>query len=73
MPAKIVRKFSAIGPCLQQGRLLKETAQFLVYEEWQGGDRYEGIHRISKGKVHTEPCVSCRDHAATAYPNGYMD
>jgi len=70
---QIVRKFSAIGPCLQQGKLLRETAKFYVFAEWQGGDRYEGERRIAKDSVHIEPCRSCRDHEHTSYPNGYMD
>ena len=70
---KIVRRFSAYGPCLTEGRFVNETAQFVVYDEWHGGDRYEGRKRIKKERVHTEPCHSCRDHANTQYPNGYMD
>lgn len=70
---KIVRSFSPIGPCLTEGRLVRETDKFVVFEEWRGGDRYEGERRISKSKVHTEPCRSCRDHEKTQYPNGYMD
>ena len=70
---QIVRRFSAIGPCLTEGKLLRETDKFFVYAEWQGGDRYEGEKRIAKGKVHLEPCRCCRDHKTTMYPNGYMD
>lgn len=70
---QIVRKFSAAGPCLTLGKLSKETEKFYVYAEWQGGDRYEGEHRVMKGRVHIEPCHSCRDHEHTQYPNGYMD
>jgi hypothetical protein len=70
---KLVRRFSAIGPCLTEGRFVKETAKFVVFEEWHGGDRYSGIKRIAKGRVHTEPCRCCRDHSETMYPNGYMD
>jgi hypothetical protein len=70
----IVREFSPIGPCLTLGRLKKETAKFYVFDEWQGGDRYEGEKRVSKtGRAHIVPCHSCRDHAKTQYPNGYMD
>ena len=76
---KIVREFSTVGPCLTRGRLVKETEQFYVYDEWQGGDRYEGRKRIRKrsdahySPAHVEPCPSCRDHARTQYPHGYMD
>lgn len=70
---KIVRTFSACGPCITKGRLVKETAQFYIFEEWKGGNDYEGLRRISKEKAHIEPCHSCCDHAQTVYPNGYMD
>jgi hypothetical protein len=75
----LVREFSAAGPCLTLGRLTKTTAQFYCYEEWKGGNRYEGAKRI---RIHTEahysgahivPCRCCRDHEKTQYPDGYMD
>jgi hypothetical protein len=75
----IVRAFSCCGPCLILGKLTKQTAQFYCYDEWQGGDRYEGAKRVRKetpehySGAHIEPCPSCRDHAKTQYPNGYMD
>ena len=75
----IVRQFSPCGPCLTLGKLTKETAQFYVYDEWQGADRYEGSHRVRKplpdrySGAHIEPCRCCRDHAHTQYPHGYMD
>jgi len=75
----IVREFSCAGPCLTLGRLTHETAQFYCYEEWRGGDRYEGKKKIRKrtperySPAHIEPCPSCRDHANTQYPNGYDD
>jgi len=78
-PAKIVRKFSVCGPCLTLGKLTKETAQFYVYDEWQGRDVYEGRKMVRKplpghySGAHIEPCRSCRDHSQTQYPNGYMD
>lgn len=73
-PAVIVREFSAAGPCLTIGMLVRETANFYVYLEWKGGDRYGNEERlISKPKTHIEPCHSCRDHAQSSYPNGYMD
>jgi hypothetical protein len=79
MTDKIVREFSRCGPCLTLGRLMRETACFYVFDEWHGGDRYEGEKRIRKrtpdhySGAHIEPCPSCRDHPKTQYPNGYMD
>lgn len=70
---QIVRRFSAVGPCLTEGKLLRETAKFYVYAEWQGMDRFEGEKRIAKDRAHIEPCRCCRDHKATQYPNGHMD
>jgi len=70
----IVREFSPAGPCLTLGRLKNETAKFYCYEEWKGGDVFGRLRKVSKsGRAHVEPCRSCRDHAATVYPNGYMD
>jgi hypothetical protein len=76
----IVREFSPVGPCLTLGRLVKETPQFYVFNKWRGGESYaEGETRIRKrtaahySRAHIEPCHSCRDHAKTQYPNGYMD
>ena len=70
----IVREFSPAGPCLTLGRLKSETAKFYCYEEWKGGDVFGRLRKVSKsGRAHVEPCRSCRDHAATVYPNGYMD
>ena len=78
----IVREFSAIGPCLTLGKLINTTAQFYCYEEWKGGDRYEGKKRIRRdlrasggrySPAHVEACPSCRDHVNTQYPEGYMD
>ncbi len=65
---QIVREFSPCGPCLIKSELLRTTGKFYVYR-----DRYEGERRISCTKAHAEPCRSCRDHAQTSYPNGYMD
>lgn len=77
---KIVREFSAAGPCLTTGKLVRETANFYVYLPWHGGDRYgpeeKRIARRRPGHysaAHVEPCSCCRDHARTQYPNGYMD
>jgi hypothetical protein len=69
---KIVRTFSAYGPCLTEGELIKTTEKFYVFltgkVEIGSGER-----RISRAKAHIEPCSSCRDHARTQYPHGYMD
>lgn len=72
---RLVRESSPAGPCLTLGRYVRETAQFYVYAEWHGGDRFGPRERRIKkdGRVHVEPCTRCRDHAATVYPNGYMD
>jgi hypothetical protein len=80
VPVKIVREFSAIGPCLTLGKLVRETEQFYVYLPWHGGDKYGPEEkRTAKRRpgnrsfAHVDPCHSCRDHADTQYPNGYMD
>ena len=74
-PARIiVRRFSAYGPCLTEGVFVRQTARFVVFNEWKGGDDYTGKQRrIACDAVHLEPCPSCRDHSRTHYPNGYMD
>lgn len=76
-----VRKFSMAGPCITLGKLIRETPRFYCYqprfsgyfasnepdmaEKKVGKDKYQMVHVI--------PCVSCRDHASTQYPNGYED
>ncbi len=65
---QIVRAFSPCGPCLIKGELIRATGKFSVYR-----DRHDDERRISCTKAHVEPCRSCRDHAETCYPNGYMD
>lgn len=79
-PPKTVRSFSAVGPCLKLGRLVRETPLFYVFNEWRGGDRYaERESRVAKrtparySGAHVEPCRSCRDHPETQYPEGYMN
>jgi hypothetical protein len=75
----LVRQFSRCGPCLTLGRLTKETAQFYCFDEWCGGDVFQGAKRVRKelpgqwSPNHVEPCPSCRDHPRTQYPNGYQD
>ena len=81
---KTVREFSPIGPCLTLGEFVKRTPKFIFYIERHTG--YDGPPEIRRvggwkvnrdnsrgGYIHTEPCHSCRDHAETQYPNGYMD
>jgi hypothetical protein len=70
-----VRDFSPAGPCITRGELVRETAAFYVYKP-----RFkQGTKRIAKSLpgrwsgAHIEACESCRDHARTQYPNGYMD
>jgi hypothetical protein len=64
-----IRRFSPAGPCITLGSVLKETPKFYVYS-----DRHNGrTKKVSKDRVHSEPCSSCRDHPNTCYPNGYMD
>lgn len=77
---KLVREFSAAGPCLTLGQFVKRTPKFIFFREWQGGDKFadtvsrRGGWKVAKGAyIHTEPCTSCRDHERTQYPNGYDD
>lgn len=64
-----VYKFSAYGPCLTLGTLVKETAKFYVYQERGIGGR---TRRIKKSTfTHTERCRSCS--GGSLYPDGYMD
>lgn len=74
---KTVRAFSPIGPCITLGTLTKETKQFYVYEDRRFGEPTTGkVMKPTEFKYsrnHIEPCVSCRDHARTQYPDGYMD
>lgn len=75
----LVRQFNRAGPCLTLGKLVKETAQFYVFDEWCGGNVFVGRRRVAKkldgrwSPNHVEACPSCRDHPQTQYPNGYMD
>lgn len=74
-----VREFSTVGPCIERGDLLRETAQFYVFTDkfgWSAKGRDQEA-RAKKGTdehwsaFHTEPCPSCRDHIHSQYPNGY--
>lgn len=79
-----MRRFSAYGPCLVQGELLRDTAKFYVAVDMAIGAPVDTsamspellkdlTHRYAKDRHHVEPCRSCRDHAQTHYPNGYQD
>lgn len=77
---KIVREFSAAGPCITLGRLVSETPKFYRYAEWHGSDNFGPEMRLVAKRTpkrysaaHIEPCPSCRDHPRTQYPDGYMD
>ncbi len=74
-PARvIVRRFSAYGPCLTAGEFVKQTARFVVFNTWKGGDDYTGKQRrMACDAVHLQPCHSCTDHTRSKYPHGYMD
>lgn len=65
--APIARRFSMCGPCLSEGRVVRETARFYVLEARGRNER------ISKDRVHVEPCRSCTDHPETQYPYGYTN
>jgi len=73
---KLVREFSRCGPCIVLGKLVKETAQFYVFEPDYGRSSQTRIRKRTEAHyspAHVEPCPSCRDHARTQYPDGYMD
>lgn len=72
---KTLREFSAAGPCLTLGRVVRETPNFWFYRKWRGGPDFDPA-QTRAGKIpgrHTDPCPSCRDHPRTQYPNGYQD
>jgi hypothetical protein len=66
---KTVRQVNWAGPCIELGPLIRETAKFYVFQQHR--NRRNREERISKGKVHLEPCTRCVDHPNTSYPNGY--
>lgn len=68
---KQVRRFSMAGPCITLGAYVKRTDKFLVYVDKYDGKTKRVAH--THDLAHVEPCQSCRDHAQTQYPNGYMD
>lgn len=69
-----VREFSAIGPCIEQGTLVRETPRFYVFaDRFDAGKTRKLMKRTAAhySPAHVVPCPSCRDHARTQYPNGY--
>lgn len=82
-PLVTVRKFSCAGPCLTQGRLVRETSKFYVYATGRGGlmgpDAVMVEKKIAKpgsgmySPAHIVPCERCMDNPKTDYPHGYMD
>jgi len=80
MTAKTVREFSAAGPCLTLGLLVRETARFYVYYPWISGRKVRAQEKRTAKRTpahyspaHVEPCNSCCDHPRTQYPEGYTD
>jgi hypothetical protein len=72
---RTVREFSAAGPCLTLGELVRETPRFYVIKPRPNGYGEEPERRVGKrgGLVHCEPCRCCLDHPETQYPDGYLD
>jgi hypothetical protein len=70
---KIVREFSAAGPCITLGEFIKRTNNTITFRNRDGKIERRGGWRVEKEMVHTEPCSGCRDHTKTQYPHGYMD
>jgi hypothetical protein len=69
---KVAREFSPCGPCIEKGLVVGETAKFFTLFDQNGPNNFFEF-KLSKARVHTEPCISCEDHPNTHYPNGYMD
>lgn len=68
----ILREFSTVGPCIRLGEVIKQTATSVTYRDLlSGAISRRGGYRLECGLLHTTPCVSCRDHQNTQYPNGY--
>ena len=69
-----VREFSPAGPCLMLGELVRKTAKTLTYiGRADNVTQRRGGRKVETNYIHTEPCISCRDHPQTQYPEGYMD
>lgn len=69
----LVREFSMSGPCLTLGTMTKRTAKSVTFIDREGKAGRRGGDRLASGLIHTAACRSCRDHAETQYPEGYMD
>jgi hypothetical protein len=71
---KTVREFNLAGPCIEIGRLVRETSKFYVYnDEFIPGHFFDQEKKIGKRRTHIEPCKRCTDHPQTDYPNGYTN
>ena len=75
---KTIRRFSMAGPCITLGEVVRETEHFYFYRGSRvaiAGDTSDILKVKKDGErlVHSIPCVSCRDHTQTQYPNGYED
>jgi hypothetical protein len=77
---KILRISNLAGPCIEEGRIIRETEKFYVVQPTRtgrpqrigkGNPEFDGYNRHQQGCVHVEPCVCCTDHPETHYPNGY--
>lgn len=66
-----VREFSSIGPCITLGEMIRVTASCVYFRERDGRQARRSGDRVKSGLVHIAPCVSCRDHERSQYPNGY--
>jgi hypothetical protein len=77
MELTLLREFSAAGPCIRMGGILREDKNWWYIVPLNGEIRVSKISKHSRkaqnGSVHAEACRSCRDHAETQYPEGYMD
>lgn len=73
MTTTTVREFSAAGPCIVLGELVKRTESTVTFRNRDGKIERRGGWRVERGMVHLEPCNCCRDHAGTQYPHGYQD
>jgi hypothetical protein len=79
---KTLRRFSAYGPCLDlYGVVVSATDKTVTYRTERGDIKraggYDwhsnGSRPLGQGLLHTDACPSCRDHARTQYPEGYMN
>ena len=71
---KILRTFNAAGPCIPEGRIVRETEKFYIVQSRYPGDGQRRFSKARSGRSsapHIEPCKCCTDHPETYYPNGY--